>query len=502
MLTHRGLIPAVLAGNALGLLAFRHFVSLDGPMHLLHAAVLRDALAGKVRTAEGMWVVANTLDVNLGDLLLIGLSGMVHPFLLHKLLAVLSVTVVAVGAWRLARAYGTGINPLWLLVLPFAFGFVLVLGFFHFILASGLAFMICGWWVSRPSVRWHGLLLLAGGCALGTFAHTAGGALVLLFVGVHEAVERIRDPAGWRDRWSTVPQWLPTVVATIAVVLVSAMLVMRFSASPVHAHEAHHPWEELLTLRPTLLLDRAGELPFRIALGSALVGGMILALWGRRGTARLMPGDALLVSAVLLLLASLVRTPKTELLYITDRAQWLALLLMACWMGTQPSARGMGWAVACGVLSLHALRLVQLERRMHLLQDRDTSSLSAAQRFEAGALVVPVVLDTDWLARHRTAYAALGHNGIVFTGRDHLRFDWTTPPDIYVRKYIYSPENDWAWIGDHIRKGGLPELRQVMVLGAPSSGSAAWPELEQTLRERYHPVWHDDYTQVWTLDTE
>ena len=159
-------------------------------------------------------------------------------------------------------------------------------------------------------------------------------------------------------------------------------------------------------------------------------------------------------------------------------------------------------AVACGVLCLHALRLVQLERRMHLLQDRDTSSLSAAQRFEAGALVVPVVLDTDWLARHRTAYAALGHNGIVFTGRDHLRFDWTTPPDIYVRKYIYSPENDWAWIGDHIRKGGLPELRQVMVLGAPSSGSAAWPELEQTLRERYHPVWHDDYTQVWTLDTE
>ena len=63
-----GLFPALIGLNALALLAFRHFVSLDGPMHLLHAAVLRDALSGKIRAAEGMWVDVASLDLNLGDL--------------------------------------------------------------------------------------------------------------------------------------------------------------------------------------------------------------------------------------------------------------------------------------------------------------------------------------------------------------------------------------------------------------------------------------------------
>ena len=101
---HRWFFPALIASNGLALLAFRHFVSLDGPMHLLHAAVLRDALSGKVRAAEGMWVDVGSRDLNVGDLALSGVAGVMHPFPLHKVLAAFAITVLCAGAWRLARA--------------------------------------------------------------------------------------------------------------------------------------------------------------------------------------------------------------------------------------------------------------------------------------------------------------------------------------------------------------------------------------------------------------
>ena len=496
---HRWLFPVAIAANALGVLAFRHFVSLDGPMHLLHADVLRDALAGKIRAAGGMWVDAGGLDLNLGDLMLIGLSGMVHPFLLHKLLAVAAVTVLCLGAWRLARAYGKELNASWLLVLPVAFGFVLVLGLFHFIIAVGIAFGLCGWWASLPRVRWRDLLMLLLGCAVCTFAHKAGGALTLLLVGMHELVLRSCGAGKWRARWSGLPAWLPVALGISSALLGMVVLAVRFSSSPVPQHEEHRPLVELLTLRPMLLLDSVRERPFRIALGAAFLVLMGAALWSRSRAWTLKPADALLLDAIVLLLASLIRTPRMELLYITDRAQWIALLLMACWLGAQRLRRTLMPIVAAGLVTLHAVRLVYIERRMHAMEEPDRAVMSAMRSLEPGALVVPVVLDDHWLARHRAAYAAIHHDGILFTGRDHLRFAWKSPPAVYLRVHVQSPENSWGWIGKHIRKGIPPELRQVLVLGeADTAALPAWNELLGTLEHDYVLTGRQGYAQVWT----
>lgn len=499
-----GLFPALIGLNALALLAFRHFVSLDGPMHLLHAAVLRDALSGKIRATEGMWVDVASLDLNLGDLLLIGLSGVVHPFALHKSLAVVAITCACMGAWRMARAYERDLNAAWFLVLPCVFGFPLLLGLFHFMIAVGFAFAISGWWVSRPSIRWRELLLLLLGCAVGTFAHKTGGALLLLFVALHEAVLRACDAGTWRARWAALPAWTSPLLAAATVLSGLVAVAFRFSATPViHPHEPHHPFWELITLRPLLLMDSMAERPFRIACGSAFIGLLAVAGWERRRAARkLAPADTLLLAAGILLLVSFIRTPKTELLYVTDRAQWLAVLLTACWLSVQRLPRRLMPIIAAGLLALHAVRLVYIERRMHGMEEQDLSVMSAARSFEPGALVVPVVLDKDWLARHRTAYAAMGHSGILFTGRDHLRFGWKIPPSVYVRTYITSPENNWGWIGDHIRKGIAPDLRQVLVLGAADKAALpAWNALLGTLRADYTLTCDEGYAQVWTRKT-
>lgn len=492
--------PVAIAANALGVLAFRHFVSLDGPMHLLHAAVERDAWQGVIRHAQGMWVRTDTMHPHLADLLLIPLTGVMSPFLLHKLLAAVAITCVCVGAWWLARAYDRTPNAAWLLVLPCAFGFVVVLGLFHFIIAIGIAFYFCGWWVTRPTIDRRQLVTLLAGCALASFAHGSGGPFLVLLVCFHEFAWHRCVTDGWRARWSRLPRRLPLILLSGSIGVVLLVFALRSPTSPVPAHEPHHPLRELITLRSLLLLDSHAERVPRIVLGSLIVLLLAAAAWGRRGTRKPAPSDALLFAAVFLFLSSFIQTPRTELLYIADRAQWLGLLLIACWLSTQELPARLILISGLFIVSIHALRVVYAEKRMHLYQERDSSVLEAAARFEPGAFIVPVVLDDDWLARHRTAYAAIGHKGLLFTGRDHLFITWDSPPVAPVRNYIFSPENNWDWIGRHIRKGSLPHLEQILIIGSGTERSAQRTgELRSTLQRYYHPVYQGANAGLWTF---
>lgn len=499
-LVRRHWLATLIVANAVALLCFRHFVSLDGPMYLLHAAVQKDAWLGITREAQGIRADASVQDLNLGDLLLIPLVGVVCPFFLHKLLAVVAVTSVCLGAWRLACAYGR-VNAAWVLVLPCSFGFVLILGLFHFMIGSGLAMGGVGWWVSRRAVRWKepGLLVLL--CALATFAHTACGALLLLLVATNELVILLGDRVAWRSRWAALPGWLVPALVCVSVIIALGAIATRFSGAPVQPHEPHHPVRELLTLRPLLLLDSASEQPFRIAIGAVLLALIGLAMVDRlkHGVRQ---GDGLLACAILLLLISFIRTPRTELMYITDRAQWLALLLVACWLSTRPLPVRPLLVFAAAVIALHTARQVFFERRMADLRPRDRAVRLAGTTFEPDALVIPVVLGNDWLARHITAYAAVRHRGLVFTGRDHLRFAWGLAPEAHVRNYILSPENDWTWIGDHNRDGLAPDLRQILVVGeADKSQLPTWNTLLATLKRDYTLTTDQVYAQVWTRKT-
>ena len=73
---------------------------------------------------------------------------------------------------------------------------------------------------------------------------------------------------------------------------------------------------------------------------------------------------------------------------------------------------------------------------MHWQKDKDAAAVDAARSFHPGGLVMPLVLDDDWLARHRTAYAAIGYTGIMFTPRDHLRFRSAAIEDAIERTLI------------------------------------------------------------------
>ena len=130
----------------------------------------------------------------------------------------------------------------------------------------------------------------------------------------------------------------------------------------------------------------------------------------------------------------------------------------------------------------------------------DRDALLAQRFLEPGALVIPVLQNEGWLGRHRAAYPAMGYDGILFTGRDHLCFAWETPPEPQVRNYILSLEDDWGWIGAHIDRGTPPRLQQILLIGHPSDPEERRSrELRATLEQYYRPVACFAQAEVWTL---
>ncbi|HNK86066.1 MAG TPA: hypothetical protein PKL41_12735, partial [Flavobacteriales bacterium] len=486
----------LMGGNTIALLCFRHFVSLDGPMHLLHAVVLQEKWFGVPRSAAGITVDTSALDMNLGDLPLLLLSGRTHPFLLHKVLAAIAVGSVCAGAWHLTRAYDRRPNAAWLLVLPFSVGFLMVLGVFHFILGAGIALGLCGWWVSRRAIRWRQLALLLLGTALGTFAHRTGGLLALLLIGTQEIFAYWSDRGSWYGRWSALPARTPFALATIVFLIGVVLVAVGFATPVVHPHMEHHPVEELFTMRQILLVDREAEEPYRIALGVLLVALLALSVRSRMRTRTPRTGDALLAMALVLFLLSMIRTARTELHYATDRAQWLGFVLVACWIGIQDLPRWMMPMMLVAILYVHGLRLNLLEQWMHRLADEDAAALDIAASFTAGELVMPLVLDEDWLARHRTAYTAIGHHGILFTPRDHLRFRSLRPLDPEVRRYLASPDDDADNVLEHVRDGRFPVPERIVVIGG--GGDEGKERLmTELLGERYVPSGGTGYARSW-----
>jgi hypothetical protein len=243
------------------------------------------------------------------------------------------------------------------------------------------------------------------------------------------------------------------------------------------------------------------EIPFLIGSGLLFLFGIVLAIWGRwRSMRSIQPSDALLLLAMAFVFVSIgVRTPKTELLYLAERTQWLALVLVAIWLGLQPMPRRMAWVLGIGIVGLHATRMLYIERRMAVCEQHDRSMLDVARHFSPNSFVVPVGFDEDWLSRHRTAYTAIAHSGIVFSSRDHVLWGGISYPYWAQSGFQFHAENDWNWMTEHIQRGRSPHIAQVLVMGTwPEENDASRVNLSSTLHEYFTRTFHDGYVEVWT----
>lgn len=207
--------------NGLWILTIPSFPTLDGWTHLHTARMLMDGQFGQLY-CENPGMVPNQM----GHWVLGLLLHLFSPMQAERVLLALIVTIMGLGAYALARAFARP-NVLVLLVLPFTYGFLLVLGFHNFLLGVGLALLFAGIWLRSRRVGIVQYLLLL--IATLVLYHTHSMALIffLLLCGMHELAIATgfhsRTGAGWaKGRFAPLAAFVVTI-------LPATVLFLRFS---------------------------------------------------------------------------------------------------------------------------------------------------------------------------------------------------------------------------------------------------------------------------------
>ncbi|HMC97644.1 MAG TPA: hypothetical protein VKG92_08330, partial [Flavobacteriales bacterium] len=217
------LVLALLLANATAVLYFRFFITVDGPMHVLHASVLEAHRATPRYMAEGITYDADGLGTKFGDVLIMALLRLSTPEQAHDIFAALVCCVLVFSLAIFLRANGTRINAALLWLAPVSFSFLLIMGFFHFLLGVAVGFGVAAWWkwkAGSPYARWSGLVT---GLFLAWCTHRSAPvflcALILLLFAAELAEKRMASAPG-RPR----SLFWPSVIAGVLLLLGLLML--------------------------------------------------------------------------------------------------------------------------------------------------------------------------------------------------------------------------------------------------------------------------------------
>ena len=237
-------------------------------------------------------------------------------------------------------------------------------------------------------------------------------------------------------------------------------------------------------LRPLYLLHGTEEAWLVLSIGVLLALSFATGLWARWRIGRTVVWhDALLVLLLsLTLIAWIYGTPTAHKVFIAERCQWLALLVLAIWLAAiADTHRGwiahvIGGAALCA-LPLQVVRLVQAERSLAHLRDVCSAAIEAGKALAPGSLVIPVVADPDPMLQHLEALVAIQHTGILLAPAEHVHLVLPTTVRRHA-SWLYTEDPDF--LVRHWRKGMPPEVDQVLFLGTDIERAVSkrpWPTL-------------------------
>lgn len=422
--------------SACSVLFFRCFLSLDGPVHVLHAAAIGDAWLGGRYEAHGLHYDLSRVDVGLFDVLIIGLLRVLSPETTEAVVAAVALFVLCAGAVSYAHALCGEHRPTVLLVLPLSVSMLLVHGFFPFMAAVGVCLWAAGRWHRVPQVNvrvsFAGVLVLA----LCMLLHRSAVALVLLLAGAHELVLWWRQRHAFALRWSYWPPGMVKALLLALPILVAAYAVWLFAFREVFGEDhAGQPLRDLLHFRVWLLLDAVRERPLLIALALLLLVHVAVAVRARSTVPHAAP---LVLGLALLVVPMVVHTPWMEVHYVTERAQFIGVLLVVLWAVAAAPPSWWSWALVAAGLVLHGVRITFLERRMSFYADERASVTTAAGALQPGSLVMAANCSDDWLLLHMTSALAVRHSGLVLVHDGKLPLSRETAQGVILRKASWN----------------------------------------------------------------
>lgn len=479
----------LIVANAAGVFAFRHFGSLDGPLHVLHAMLLEDRITGGVAGTPELHYDLSRIEPHATDLILVPLLRFTGPDLAHRILVFLVLLVLGASMIAFARAHHRSPGPMLVLLFPFTWSFLLVMGFYSFLLGVALCLLASAWWMRLRTITGRPIIALAAVGALLLFVHRGSPIVLAALLALHEAASWRLDQTAWRERWAILRTWRWRIIIGAVAVLATFVVYVLFPRHTTGEIGVRpEPGWDLITLRSLLLLDRGDEHPPMIAIGALLLLVLVIAAVKRASESRAVQrSDALLAGAVMFIVASFIlRGPSSDLHYFSVRTQWMGLVLLMTWAVLQ--VRGAPWMIALAFIALavHIVRLHRIERQMAKRMEEHACVIAAVRDLGPRSIVLPVRCGDDWLLRHEAAWIAAMHDGVVLDRDSRIWYARGTEQAERLRKLIRGKTHRGAWLAAHIASGEEPAIDHVVTLGpCDPARDTTWASLAPVVGAHY-----------------
>jgi len=502
----RSPVPAILLvllfANAVAMLFFRYFTTVDGPLHVFHASLLPAPWTTATHLSHGVIYNANAMHGWLGDRALMVLLAFFPPERTHALFAAMVSCALTLSMIMFHRANGARIRPATLWLLPVTFNFVLLLGLFHFILAVAIGFGTAAWWKARghePVARWLGALM---GLVVAYYTHRFGPVLVCMLLLPAFVVELLQE----RTTGTRVSHRRVLTRAMIASVLLAmcVLFIARFLQAPPLPNVNDLPEiNDFALLRPLYLVDHVQEQWVIRCVGVLLLASITVGIGARLKLGRkIYWHDAVLALSIgSILLTWLFSAPSASMQLVAERSQWLAFLMITNWIiavadvPQKFTAWTIGGSALC-VVPLQLVRLFQAEATFAELEDAHHSTMEASAALEPGSLIMPVLANHHWLFQHEVSYVAIDHDGIVLSAKESVPYiceDGKPHTAGWLRIRL-----DPYWLLRHWRSGIPVEIDQVLFIGNGIDEKVAkhpWPVI---LNGRFEVSFENEYSRIYT----
>jgi hypothetical protein len=257
----RYLFLAVVLLNALPVLLFKYFPTMDGPAHLYNSRLIHELLFGETSNV-GLFYSFTAIPVPnwLGHFILAAAHIILPAFLAEKILLVLYVVGLPYAFRQLIRTISPQNIEYSYFILPFCFSYLFTLGFYNFSLALILMFITMATWIRTHALprtvrMLFGLLVLL---TLLYFAHIFVFGLTLFMLGLHIVITSIptgRPGRSWINTFfrSILPGLGRLMIASAVPLILALWYWWRIPAATHYTFiEKYELLEWVYTVRPII----------------------------------------------------------------------------------------------------------------------------------------------------------------------------------------------------------------------------------------------------------
>ncbi len=498
------LLIAVVLLSALAFWTFPAFTTVDGATHAYTARMILDRWAGHPdpNTDLNSYWVPNAL----GHYALLALQVVLSPELAERVLVFLLLLGPGLGMVRLCRSMGRSDPWPILFVLPFCYSFLLLMGFFNFLLGMTLGLFLLAFDVRRaPLNRRHAIIFVLASLVV-LWSH----AMAFFFVALVHSILGLARFLNERGGTSTGARWRE-VLGTSVLILPGALLFLLFTG------EQSTQWGDislmtnlydLKNIRSLLLYSFIQENAFNAVIGALLAVFLIKGAWDRLASKAPFgtPGDALLISVVVLLvLYFLVPDSTGYASYITQRLQLMMAFLLIAWIAVVTSSDRWSFALLMVLLAAHGLRINYISDLMAPFRHQRLAMAEASRALSLGATVLPINFEPEWLKGHQGAELGLYNEVHVLDNYEcsmgYFPLVWRKdlPSPLYWHLMTATDKQCFEWLQDYVDAKETPAMDQIALIGPVDSASCKARNVLPILAAHYQQTFDNGYVQVFTL---